>query len=75
MHMFLPDYIESGFNHASLTTDGQETNLVARTDIINKADDSSYKAGFFTPFVVFGLLFLLVLLLTIYEFRKGKNTI
>lgn len=75
MHMYLPDYIESGFNHASITTNGVKLSLVEKTHIVHQPKSVAYTRGWLTPQLIFGLLFILVLSITIREFKVGKRVV
>ncbi len=67
-HMFLPDYVEYGFDHA--TFNGQP--LVKQKVIRYEARSETFGNGIFQPIYVFSLFALLTLALTNYDFRRKK---
>ena len=73
MYMFLPDYIEQGFDHATLQTNGIRVPLVKETILTYESRPEPDSSAFITPLMVFGTLFLLGILLTIYEFRQQRH--
>lgn len=71
-YMFLPDYVESGFNHAYILRDGEREPLVKETRIIYESLPENHSTSFFHPLTVF-LLFLLVTLYVSYRDLKRKR--
>jgi hypothetical protein len=67
MYMFLPDYIESSFSHASIN--GQP--LVKSSSIIYEAKPETVK-GPPHPWIVFGTLLLITAALTFYDWKRNK---
>lgn len=75
-YMFLPDYLRSGFLHASIQKQDTIIPLVKKSVVINKADpEVAIGTMFFTPFQVFGLIFFLGLFKTARDIRKEKFTV
>ena len=72
MHMFLPDYIESAFDHASLKNDSMVVPLVKSNRTTFKGTQKPSAYSFFTPSFVFYTLLLLVALLSIYDHKRKK---
>lgn len=72
-YMFLPDYIEAGFNHASLMKDGKKVPLVKETILTYQARPEQEPTQLFTPFMVFTLLLLFGLWLTYRGYRRGRG--
>ena len=69
--MFLPDYVMKHFAGA-LRGDNRQS-LVSLSQIVFQAPDKPMKENWLTgPFAVFSLFFIVVLVLTIRQFRKGK---
>lgn len=64
MYMFLPDYIESGFNHAKIKVNGNWEPLVSRTIEVYKAVPMPSAASTITPMLLFSIVALLVLFVT-----------
>lgn len=73
MYMFLPDYIEQGFNHATIISNGGIKPLVKQTIITNKEIPQPAETELFTPFVVTVLLLLFGLWLTYRGYKHGKS--
>jgi len=67
-YMYLPEYIESGFNHA--TVNGQP--LVAETVITNEAGEQSRGLVVPHPWIVFGIFLAITFLITALDWRRGK---
>lgn len=70
-YMFLPEYIESGFAHASIQTDSGSVPLVKSTIKMGEEMQEN-KASFIRPVDCFVALALMGALLTFYDFRKQK---
>lgn len=71
-YMFLPDYIESSFNHASIDTENGTKPLVKKTVISDPPDKPMAFDGAPHPWVVFGVLLLIVIGVSFLDFRKKK---
>lgn len=67
-YMFLPDYIESGFDHASLN--GQP--LVKEKIIVYEANKETLPFQFFTPLAVFTVFAICYLIITAFDIRKKR---
>jgi hypothetical protein len=67
-YMYLPEYIESGFNHA--TINGQP--LVAETTITNEAGEQSRGQVVPHPWIVFGSFLALTFLITALDWQKRR---
>ncbi len=69
--MFLPDYVMKHFASAQRVDNGQP--IVAASQVLYQAPKHNLKVSILTsPFSVFLLLFLVVLLLSLGEFKRGK---
>lgn len=74
---FLPDSVRKDFSHIIITNpDGSKRKLVSKTEWLNRTlkktlDFSPF--SFLTPQVVFAMMFAVVLLLTIYQWRSKRN--
>lgn len=71
-YMFLPDYIESSFNHASLITTSGSIPLVKETVVSNPENEPIILGGPPHPWIIFGSALLLIALISIYDFRRVK---
>jgi hypothetical protein len=69
-YMFLPDYIESGFNHATLN--GKP--IVKETVSVYEAEPEEKSFSFFHPWIAFGLFLLITIVITFLDWRKKKLT-
>lgn len=71
--LFLPLYLEKAFDRATIQNpDGSERKLVSETTILAKEVQEEMEISFFTPLVCCLVLFLLILLSTIYEWRTKR---
>lgn len=69
--MFLPDYVMKHFASAQRTSNGEA--VVAASQVLYQAPEHDLKKNALaSPFAVFLLLFLVVLVFSLREFRKGK---
>ncbi len=71
-YMFLPDFVESGFAHATIEVDGKREPLAQPTVVVYESYPEDNAAGFFTPLIVF-LLFLVLSALVAYRDLKRKR--
>lgn len=71
-YMFLPDYVESGFAHATLRTNGEQKPLVKKTDIIYESYPEENAASFFHPLLVFSLFLLLTIFISYRDLKRKK---
>ena len=71
-YMFLPDYVESGFEHATILQDGGSAPLVKETRIIYEAFPEDHPSDFFHPLTVF-MIFLLIALVVSYRDLKRRR--
>lgn len=69
-HMFLPDYVELGFDHA--TINGQP--LVNEKLIRYQPVPQKFSNGIFQPVYVFSLFALVALAITLYDFKQKKTS-
>jgi hypothetical protein len=67
-YMFLPDYVESGFNHATLN--GQP--IVKETILTYEATPEEKEFSLFHPWIVLGLFFVLTGALTYFDWKRKK---
>ena len=69
-YMFLPDYTESGFDHATLNG----SLIVKRKNIVFEPDQKSSTASIFHPGIVFFLFLVGVIFISLNDWKKQKIT-
>jgi hypothetical protein len=69
-YMFLPDYIESGFNHATLNGNA----LVKENVSVYESQEEEVSASPLHPLLAFGAFALLVLALSIWDLKRKKTS-
>lgn len=71
-YMFLPDYIESGFDHASIYQNGEYVPLVQDKVVVYASREEDPPRGLPHPLVVFSVLAAAVAVLSFYDLRRKK---
>lgn len=71
-YMFLPDYVESGFAHATIRQGGIWQPLVKETNILYESFPEEHASGFFHPLNVFSFFLLLTLYISYRDLRRKK---
>jgi hypothetical protein len=71
-YMFLPDYIESGFDNATIIQNGTTVPLVKVKNNINESRYEEIPQQFITPLRVFSFYALIALALAIWDLRRKK---
>jgi hypothetical protein len=71
--MFLPDYIESGFDHAYLKSDSGTTAAVKEKLIVYESRPEDLPRGLPHPLYVFGGLMVLGVFLTFRDWKRKKT--
>jgi hypothetical protein len=74
-YMFLPDYIESGFDHATLKESGTTRPIVKTKNIVYESRDQKIPGGLPHPAYVFGALMILSIGLSIVDWRRKRLSI
>ena len=69
-YMFLPDYIESGFDHAKI--DGHP--IVKAKISVYEARSETIPFSFFNPWIVFGLFLVVVIVISLNDWKKKRLT-
>ena len=69
-YMFLPDYIESGFNHATLN--GMA--IVKETIPVYESTPEKLSFNILHPWIVFGIFLLIVIALTVRDWKRKQLT-
>lgn len=74
-YMFLPDYIESGFDHATIKKDSISTSIVKEKRIIYESRNEETNAGFTHPIYAFGAVAMIAFGLSAWDFKRRKLSI
>lgn len=73
-HLFLPENVLTYFDAMKIIVDGDEQPIVKRTENILLKQEVNYKDTFFTPFISFSIILLLVLLVTFKNVKQKKRS-
>lgn len=73
--MFLPDFLEVGMDHAQLHTAEGKKSLVSEKVIVHESGGSTTGKNFFHPWIVIGLVALVILLKTWADFKNNQRTL
>lgn len=73
-YMFLPDYIESSFNHAFVGLGTQRRPLVNTTNLIFQTTSQPDTFNWFHPAIIFTFISSVIVLITWRDWKKGKTT-
>lgn len=73
-YMFLPDYIESGFDHATIRRDSVTVPLVKNKVVVYEAQPEDMPGTLFHPWLVFGLFLLITITLTWRDVKNHKQS-
>jgi hypothetical protein len=74
-YMFLPDYIESGFDHATILRNGSPIPLVKSKNIIYEARPQEIPGSPVHPWIVFIGLAVISIALSVFDMRRKKASI
>jgi hypothetical protein len=70
--MFLPDYVESGFAHATIKQGNNEVPLVKERIVINEPREQSIEETFLTPLLIFGFFFAVITAISYFDFKRKR---
>ena len=73
-YLFLPDYVLKSYEKASIQKDNEVVPLVKRTNLLYTSKPADQKKLFFTPFILFSLLAIIVFWITYKDFKNNKRT-
>jgi hypothetical protein len=73
-YMFLPDYIESSFDHATIQSGGSVRPLVKEKVSVYESRPEIYPKSLVHPWLAFGLLLAVTCLITWLDWRKRKTS-
>lgn len=71
-YMFLPDYVESGFDHASVKKDSITTPLVLTKEIVYESRAQEEETSLPHPLYVFGALAIIAIGLGVFDLKRQK---
>jgi len=71
-YMFLPDYVESGFDHASIRQEGSAVPLVREKILVYDPAEEALPKGLPHPVFVFGVVALICLAISILDYKRKK---
>ncbi len=74
-YTFLPDYLESAFDHATIHLDSVTVPIVASKKIVYAAHEVPYSPGVFHPWTVMGLVLAAAITLGYFDWRRKKLSI
>jgi hypothetical protein len=72
--MFLPEYLQNQFANAVIMVDGKEQPLILETRTLVDYPNSKLNSDLLWPVFVFGLLFLLTVIISVQGFVRKKKT-
>ena len=72
--MFLPDYLKDQFAKAEITIDGKPQPLVLENRTLREYPNSKLNSDLPWPAIVFGILFLIVVAISVRDFLRKKKT-
>ena len=71
-YMFLPDYIESGFDHATLKRDSATVPIVKEKILVYESREEDFPGGIPHPLLVFGFVAAFTISISIWDIRRNK---
>lgn len=71
--MYLPDYLEQGFDNATINIDGNKVPIVKETIVTYDAKPASESGQIVTPLFITLLILGLVVLITFFDIKKGRH--
>jgi len=73
-HMYLPDYVYSGFKNATVKRGAISENLIKNDRYILKFEELKISPSFFNPFIVFTFILLLGIFITYKDVKRNQRT-
>lgn len=71
-YMFLPDYVEAGFAHATINRDGAVRPLVKERISIYESREEDMPNTTLTPLVVFSIVFVILAVISFFDIKRNK---
>ena len=72
-YLYLPDYLYTTLKQSTLFSKNQVGNLVKKENILIDLPELQQKEPLFSPFLLFSVLCLLVILITYYDYKNNKR--
>lgn len=72
--MYLPDYVLSGYNHATIKRNGQEVPAIKATKQLFESDYYEQKQEKLSPTLLFSVIALIVIILTVKDWLTKKRS-
>lgn len=73
-YMFLPDYVESGFAHATINQNGNTVPLVKERVSIYESRDQEIAKTILTPLLAFSIFFIVISIISYLDYKRVKAT-
>jgi hypothetical protein len=73
-YMLLPDYVEAGFNHASIKSNGVDEPLVKESKVLYESQHNTPPNTLVHPLLVFGIVFVIVGFISYRDMKRRKIT-
>jgi cation transport ATPase len=73
-YMFLPDYVEAGFNHATIKSNGVDAPLVKESKVLYESQHNTPPNTLLHPLLVFGIVFAIVAVISYRDMKRRKIT-
>ena len=70
IHMFLPDFLEKGFDHASIRKGDQDLPLVKEKQVVFAGTPEKHPFKLTHPIIIFGGLLMIILAISYYDLRR-----
>jgi hypothetical protein len=73
-YMFLPDYVEAGFNHATIKSNGVDEPLVKESKVLYESQHNTPPNTLLHPLLIFGIVFVIVAVISYRDMKRRKIT-
>ena len=73
-HMYLPDYVYSGFKNAEVIKGSGKENLVKKENIILNFKEIKIRSSILNPFLTFSIITVIGLFITYRDYKRQKRT-
>jgi hypothetical protein len=73
-YMFLPDYVEAGFNHATIKSNGIDEPLVKESKVVYESQHNTPPNTLIHPLLIFAIVFVIVGFISYRDMKRRKIT-